>query len=79
MARLSTLLTAAALAAAASSPAFAEGCGWGKMAKHEQTMAEVKTPEATEEAVTTFDPAEKPVFEEVAKAETVTVEDVPAE
>lgn len=62
MARLTTLLTAAALATTLSSPVFA--CSWGKTAKHGKDMtAEAEAPKVTEEAMTTFDPAEKPVFE----------------
>ena len=75
MARITTLLSAVALTAATASPALA--CSWGKTAKmDQQTMAEVKAPEATEEAMTTFDPAEKPVFEKSVENDEDAVKEV---
>lgn len=62
-------LTAALLASAfIASPALA--CGFGKTAEHKMgTVASLETVETSEEAMSTYDPAEKPIFEETSKTD----------
>ncbi|MDD9909501.1 MAG: hypothetical protein OXR62_07390 [Ahrensia sp.] len=62
---MKTILSALFAAALFASPAAA--CNWMKTADGE-TVHTAELSEKSEEAITTFDPAEKPVFEEAAEA-----------
>ena len=59
-------LLVAAFLASAFAIGGANACGYGKTAKQKQ-MVTASTTVKTEQAVSTFDPASKPIFEEKAE------------
>lgn len=65
---MKTILSALLVSAFIASPAVA--CSWMKTAEKQSTYT-ASVEEQTEDAITTFDPADKPAFErEAAKVET---------
>ncbi|MEM9734096.1 MAG: hypothetical protein AAF903_11520 [Pseudomonadota bacterium] len=60
------MMTAFVASAFIASPALA--CGFGKMADHKETMTTASTTVKTEEAMSTFDPSTKPVFDTKTEA-----------
>ncbi|MEL7271896.1 MAG: hypothetical protein AAGK33_00535 [Pseudomonadota bacterium] len=61
------MMTALVASAFMASPALA--CGFGKMADHKEPMTTASTTTVkTEEAMSTFDPSTKPVFDTKAEA-----------
>lgn len=63
---MKTVMTALVASAFIASPALA--CGFGKTADKSKPMITASTTVKTEEAMSTFDPAAKPVFDEKAEA-----------
>lgn len=70
------LLTSTLLASALfATPALA--CSWGKTASYDKPEQTASIVETSEEAISTFDPATKPIFEEEAEAVDTETEELP--
>ncbi|MEM1039991.1 MAG: hypothetical protein AAGI12_11045 [Pseudomonadota bacterium] len=64
---MKTLAATLLISAFAVAPAMA--CGFGKMAEHKTPAVTASAPQVEEQAMSTFDPAEKPAFEATEKVE----------